>query len=66
MKARRSGSYLAVMMVPALLLAFSASAPAAQTNQTGVTGQRDVYQQDPNNPPDCTKYPKDTRCKPKK
>ena len=63
MKAQRSGSYLGVMVVPAFLLAFAGTAAATPVDQTGVTGQREVHQQDPNTPPDCRKFPDDSRCK---
>ena len=66
MKAERSGSYLGVMMVPVFLLGFAGAAAATPVDQTGVTGQREVQQQDPNTPPDCKKYPDDSRCKSKK
>lgn len=62
MKAHRSGSYLGVMVVPAFLLAFAGGATATPVDQAGVTGQREVNQQDPNTPPDCKKFPEDTRC----
>jgi hypothetical protein len=65
MKVKSSRLYLGAMMVPTFLLAFAGIAPAADVHQ-GVTGQREVYQsgdQDPKTPPDCAKYPRDTRCK---
>jgi hypothetical protein len=50
------------MVVPAFLLAFAGGATATPVDQAGVTGQREVNQQDPNTPPDCKKFPEDTRC----
>lgn len=65
MRAERNGSSVGVVMVPVFLLVFAGAAAATPLDQTAVTGQREAQQQDPNTPPDCKKFPDDSRCRKK-
>ena len=66
-------SYCVSMMLAATLAAFSGVTLAGSTGPTSAAsgtivalGQDEAKQasdQDPNTPPDCKKYPKDSRCK---
>lgn len=75
MKATRYGSYLASILMSALIGAFSGTALAGQVGPLSTSpynviafGQEIMQtgDQDPNSPPDCKKYPRDTRCQGKK
>lgn len=72
MKATRFWSYLASILMSAVLGAFSGIAVAGQSGPLSTSSysvialNQEIAQaddQDPNSPPDCKKYPKDRRCK---